>query len=185
MDNYLLQETYQETILYAATKHTATGQMISGTHLPYVVHLCNVAMEIYTAHQHHPLPELNFALQVALLHDILEDTNTTFDELDAIFGTRVADTVLALTKNKNLPELERMPDSLNRIKQNGETAACVKLADRITNLQKPPAHWHTSKIIEYRNEAIIIATLLQGANTYLENRLNYCIEQYAKWIIQD
>ena len=44
--------------------------------------------------------DLDFAVQVALLHDIIEDTATTYDELAEHFGSKVADGVLALTKNK-------------------------------------------------------------------------------------
>ncbi len=182
MEPYRLQEIYQQTMLFAGEKHSMAGQLLTGTTISYVVHLSNVAMEILIAHQHQPIPDINLAVQVALLHDVLEDTPTDMEELKSRFGDLVANAVLALTKNKNLSEQERMPDSLNRIKQQGSTVAVVKLADRITNLQQPPAQWNMHKIRAYRDEAVLILTQLAGANTYLENRLLNCIEQYARWI---
>ncbi|HNF48455.1 MAG TPA: HD domain-containing protein [Chitinophagales bacterium] len=182
MEPNRLQEIYQKTILFAGEKHSMAGQYLTGTTISYVVHLSNVAMEILIAHQHQPIPDINLAVQVALLHDVLEDTPTDMEELKSIFGDLVANAVLSLTKNKLLPENEQMPDSLNRIKQQGSTVASVKLADRITNLQPPPAQWNINKISAYCDEAVLILTKLVGANTYLENRLSYCIEQYARWI---
>lgn len=182
MKPYCLQEIYQKAILYAGEKHSMADQYLTGTKISYVVHLSNVAMEILIAHQHQPIPDINLAVQAALLHDVLEDTPTDMEELKSTFGELVTNAVLALTKNKRLPDNEQMPDSLSRIKQQGSTVACVKLADRITNLQQPPAHWNINKISTYRDEAVLILTQLAGANTYLENRLSSCIEQYARWI---
>lgn len=75
------QSLYQQTIKFATLKHLEKRQTIPGTSLPYVVHLSNVAMEILIASQNSFNFNLNFAIQIALLHDTLEDTSTTFEEL--------------------------------------------------------------------------------------------------------
>ena len=54
----------------------------------------------------------------------------------------------------------------------------VKLADRITNLLPPPAHWDDEKIENYREEAKLIYTELKNANEYLATRLFMKIEGY-------
>ncbi len=86
-----IQDTYQTTILFAATKHQQNNQTIPGTNLPYLLHLSNVAMEILVGGQHTPDFDIEFAVQVALLHDVLEDTYTTFDEFSNTFGQHIAE----------------------------------------------------------------------------------------------
>lgn len=176
------QQTYQATIKFAALKHAEAGQTIPGTKIPYVVHLSNVAMEILFASTHTTEFDLNFALQAALLHDTLEDTDTTREELAEIFGIEVADAVAALTKDAQLPKAERMTDSLSRVKKLRKEAWAVKLADRITNLQAPPPHWSDSKKREYRQEAQLIMESLKGGNPYLEERLAAQIAAYGSFI---
>jgi guanosine-3',5'-bis(diphosphate) 3'-pyrophosphohydrolase len=96
MNNASIQSGYQKAILFAAQKHEEQKQTIPGTNIPYVVHLSNVAMEILMAAPHTPDFNLNFAVQVALLHDTLEDTNTDFEELSNVFGLDVAEAVAEL-----------------------------------------------------------------------------------------
>lgn len=176
------QSIYQQTIKFASAKHAATNQTIPGTSLPYVVHLSNVAMEILLAHEAAPDFNLNLAVQLALLHDTLEDTDTTFDELQNEFGLEVASGVSALTKNKYLPKAERMTDSLKRIKLLPKEVWAIKLADRITNLQEPPKHWDTAKKAAYAEEANLILTELKDANSYLEQRIAQKITEYQQYV---
>jgi len=171
-----IQDLYQKAILFAATKHQ--DQKIPGSTLPYVVHLSNVAMEIILAAPHSEYFDLGFALQVALLHDTLEDTSTTFDELETNFGLKIANAVSALTKNECLHKLKRMQDCLIRIKELQKEVWAVKLADRITNLQPPPVDWDKVKRVKYLDEAKMILKELRGGNEYLEMRLEGKIGEY-------
>jgi (p)ppGpp synthase/HD superfamily hydrolase len=59
----------------------------------------------------------NLAIQCALLHDVIEDTDITFERVDAEFGAEVAAGVLALTKNSMLDKIVQMEDSLRRIQK--------------------------------------------------------------------
>jgi (p)ppGpp synthase/HD superfamily hydrolase len=176
-----LQTKYQNTIKFASKKHADINQLIPGTNLPYVVHLSNVAMEILIASQNTKIFNTAFAIQVSLLHDILEDTETTFDELVNEFGKEIAEAVLSLTKSSNIPKEQRMNDSLKRITELQKEVWAVKLADRITNLQVPPKHWDLQKITEYQKQAILIHKSLKGGNEYLENRLWEKILDYTKY----
>jgi (p)ppGpp synthase/HD superfamily hydrolase len=174
------QELYQEAIKFAAAKHE--GQTVPGTKLPYVVHLSNVAMEIVIAGFSTRSFNLEFAIQVALLHDTLEDTTTKLQELEEKFGGEVARAVSALTKNKELPKEDRMMDSLSRIKELPSEVWAIKLADRITNLQSPPDDWSDGKRIEYQEEARVIGRELRNGNEFLVKRLEAKIEEYGKYI---
>jgi guanosine-3',5'-bis(diphosphate) 3'-pyrophosphohydrolase len=173
-----LQDIYQKTIKFAAQKHTDKNQTIPGSNLPYVVHLSNVAMEILIAIEKSENFDGTFAVQVALLHDTLEDTEVTFKELENEFGKPVADAVLALTKDSDLKKDQKMMNSLQRIKQQPKEVWAVKLADRITNLQRPPNFWTAEKIKKYKEEALIILEELRGGNEYLEDRLKKKIQEY-------
>ncbi len=176
------QTLYQETIKFATLKHLDKKQTIPGTNLPYVVHLSNVAMEIMLASKETIDFDLSFAIQVALLHDTLEDTDANFDELISAFGVEVAEGVLALTKNNILSKEEAMLDSLNRVQKLKKEVWAVKLADRITNLQSPPSYWDNAKKKKYQQEAKIIAEKLKGGNEYLEKRLLMKIENYESYL---
>ena len=131
---------HQTTIKFATIKHVAINQKVPVTELPYVVHLSNVAMEVLMANANTEDFNVALAIQAALLHDTIEDTDTTFSEVEENFGTAVANAVLALTKNESLPKEEQMMDNLKRIKKLPYEVWAVKMADRITNLQKPPSH---------------------------------------------
>lgn len=176
-----VQACYQEAIKFATAKHLFKNQKVPGTDLPYVVHLSNVAMEILIAYSNTNHFNLILAIQVALLHDTMEDTDTTFEEIVLYFGQVVADGVAALTKNNHLPKEFQMEDSLKRIREQPKEIWAVKLADRITNLQAPPKHWSDSKRMEYRNEAMFILQELKDGNQYLATRLELKIDEYQKY----
>jgi guanosine-3',5'-bis(diphosphate) 3'-pyrophosphohydrolase len=119
---------------------------------------------------------------VALLHDVLEDTSTTFSELQQTFGLKIADAVLALSKNEDLEPDLQIQDSLERIQLQSKEVWAVKLADRISNMQKPPTHWDQFKIIAYQKMARVILSTLKGGNAYLEKRLEEKILVYDLYI---
>ncbi|MDC1465855.1 HD domain-containing protein [Polaribacter sp.] len=171
-----IQTIYQKTISFAAQKH---GSQKMPTGLPYVVHLSNVAMEVFMTHKKEPNFNIELAIQLALLHDVLEDTPLSFKELEDTFGNIVATGVLALTKNASLDKKYQMQDSLARIVKQGKEVAIVKLCDRITNLQKPPLKWDKEKIKKYHLQAFTIAQALEGKNAYLDNRILGEIKAYT------
>ena len=122
----------------------------------------------------------NVAVQCALLHDVIEDTEIGFEELETQFGQVVAEGVLALTKDPNLSKSDAMDDSLARILRCPAEVWIVKLSDRITNLQKPPESWSAKKRTYYVEEAETILKTLGPASAYLTNRLARKIEVYRK-----
>ena len=168
-------DLYVRALRFAADKHR--DQRLPGTELPYVVHVVSVAGEVIAALADVGRAEL--AIPCPLLHDTVEDTGATIDEIGAAFGAEVAAGVAALTKDARLPKAERMADSLRRIRDQPREVWCVKLADRITNLAPPPVGWSREKCRAYRDEAGEIVTALGEASSTLAARLRAKIEAYA------
>jgi (p)ppGpp synthase/HD superfamily hydrolase len=173
------QKVYQKAAKFAGEAHRF--QRVPGTRANYLLHLSNVAMEVLVAYYETQDFDVNIAVQIALLHDTIEDTFVTYGKIESIFGKDVAEGVQALSKNKKLPKEKRIKDSMERILILPKETAIVKLADRITNLQKPPAKWSGEKIKKYRLSALEILEALRGYNTYLENRLERLIQEYKSY----
>ncbi|GGE44442.1 HD domain-containing protein [Psychroflexus planctonicus] len=176
----MTQELYQKAIKFAGIKHK--HQKVPGTEANYLLHISNVTMEVIIANKQNNDFDLNYAVQLALLHDTLEDTDTTFSEIEEIFGKKIALGVNALTKNEDFASKEeKMIDSLNRINALEKEVGIVKLADRITNLQKPPQNWSIQKINNYLSESKLLSEKLKNKNTYLNKRLLDKIQDYQKY----
>jgi guanosine-3',5'-bis(diphosphate) 3'-pyrophosphohydrolase len=79
-------------------------------------------------------------LLAALLHDTLEDTFTTVDELRAQFGERVTALVQEVTDDKRLPKAERKREQVRHAPHLSPQAAQIKIADKIANLRDIISH---------------------------------------------
>jgi (p)ppGpp synthase/HD superfamily hydrolase len=180
MKNNWSQEKYIKACRFAAEKHKA--QLFPGTDWSYVIHLSMVSMEIIASLNHDTATNGDLAVQVAILHDTIEDTDTTYKELQAIFGQKIADGVLSLTKDQNIEKQARMDDSLRRVKMQPKEIWMVKLADRITNLQPPPEYWDIEKRKKYLAQAELILKELKDGSEYLSNRLKEKIQIYQSYI---
>lgn len=100
---------------------------------------------------------MDLIVALALLHDTIEDTNTTYVDIVSRFGEEIANGVLALTKNERLKKDIQMEDCLNRIlKLNKKEVAIVKLADRCFNTRCKVKNWSIEKGKKYLEEAIVI-----------------------------
>jgi len=163
------QDGYLRALRFAAEAHL--GQTVAGGPLPYLVHVAGVAQETAAAVAAEGAETPDLAVQCALLHDVLEDTGVEPAGLEAAFGPAVLAGVAALTKDAALPKSRRMADSLERIRREPREVWLVKLADRIVNLQKPPAHWSADKIAAYGVEAGAILAALGPASPFLAARL--------------
>lgn len=75
-----------------------------------------------------------------------------------------------------------MADSLNWITKMPSEIWAVKLADRITNIQQPPADWKNERRIAYIEESRLILNELKIGNEYLAKRLETKIEEYQIYI---
>ncbi len=175
------QDKYIEAWNFASTIHN--GQKVPGSDIPYINHLGLVTMEATATIVNKNIKNPNILVLCALLHDSIEDTSTTYEDIRKKFGSDIADGVLSLTKNEELPsKTEQMLDSINRIKNQPTEVWMVKLCDRITNLQPPPKHWNKEKIANYQNEARLILDQLGEASQFLAERLKIKIDAYDKYL---
>jgi len=108
----------------------------------------------------------------ALLHDTIEDTETTPEELEREFGKRVRDVVLEVTDDKRLPKKERKRLQIEHAPHISQAAKLVKLADKICNLrdvaENPPASWDLARRQEYFDWAREVVNGLRGTHPGLE-----------------
>lgn len=177
----MTQELYQKAMRFAGEKHA--NQLVPGSKANYLLHISTVCMEVILAHKHEDDFDLNLAMQAAILHDTIEDTDTSYEEVEENFGSDVAQAVSALSKDKQLPtKREQMEDSLDRILALSKEVGIVKMADRISNLQGPPYHWGNEKATAYREEAKLIHQKLGQNHAYLRNRLWEKIEAYKRFL---
>jgi guanosine-3',5'-bis(diphosphate) 3'-pyrophosphohydrolase len=111
-------------------------------------------------------------LCAALLHDTVEDTDTTHEELANAFGSRVARIVAEVTDDKALSKSERKRLQVEHAAHLSPEAKLVKLADKICNLrdvaERPPASWDLARRREYFDWAKRVVDGLRGAHPRLE-----------------
>ncbi len=122
-------DRYVDAMRFAAAAHNAQKQ--PGSDLPYLVHVVSVASEVIAVLPHHPELDADLAVTCALLHDTVEDTNVTLDEISALWCRRRAAGVSALTKNGELKDTRQDGiDSLRRIKDQPREIAIARFSRR-------------------------------------------------------
>jgi len=111
-------------------------------------------------------------LQAAILHDTLEDTQTTPQELETAFGPEVHRVVEEITDNKQLPKAERKRQEIEHAPHLSARAKLVKLADKISNvrsiIQTPPTGWSLERKQEYLDWSARVVAGCRGCNPALE-----------------
>ena len=112
-------------------------------------------------------------IAAALLHDTVEDTETTIEELEAAFGLDVAHIVAEVTDDKTLPKEDRKRLQVVKSASKSDGAKLVKLADKICNLRdiasSPPANWSISRRQAYFDWAAEVVAGTRGVSPTLEN----------------
>jgi guanosine-3',5'-bis(diphosphate) 3'-pyrophosphohydrolase len=111
-------------------------------------------------------------IMAALLHDTIEDTDTTLEEIRTEFGEMVLQVVLEVTDDKGLPKAERKLAQIEHAPHLSERAKLVKLADKICNIRdvaaSPPADWSLERRAEYFDWAKRVVDGLRGVHPALE-----------------
>jgi GTP diphosphokinase / guanosine-3',5'-bis(diphosphate) 3'-diphosphatase len=111
-------------------------------------------------------------LMAAILHDTIEDTETTVEELRAAFGEAVTTIVLEVTDDKTLKKEERKALQIAHAAGRSHAARLVKLADKISNLRDiardPPSNWPLLRQQEYFDWANAVVDQLRGTHAGLE-----------------
>ncbi|KAK2920425.1 guanosine-3',5'-bis(diphosphate) 3'-pyrophosphohydrolase MESH1 [Channa argus] len=167
-----------ETVNFAADKHRNQRRKDpDGT--PYINHPIGVARIL--AHEG-GITDIN-VLQAALLHDTVEDTDTSPAELEAKFGPTVARIVQEVTDDKSLAKQERKRQQVEHAPYCSREAKLVKLADKLYNLRDlnrcTPVGWTGERVQEYFVWACEVVKGLKGTNSALEEKLEELFTQRA------
>jgi methylenetetrahydrofolate reductase (NADPH) len=120
-------------------------------------------------------------LQAAILHDTVEDTETSLEELEATFGPEVRELVAELTDDKRLPKQERKHLQVEHAPRLSRRAKLVKLADKICNLRDiahaPPRGWSRERRSEYVAWTERVVAGLRGNHPALEERYDEVLRE--------
>ncbi len=111
-------------------------------------------------------------LCAALLHDTVEDTGTSPQEIEQRFGSEIRAVVMEVTDDKGLTKAERKRLQVERAAGASEAARLVKLADKICNLRdvaaSPPVGWDLARQQAYFDWALEVVARLRGTHAGLE-----------------
>lgn len=123
-------------------------------------------------------------LAAALLHDTIEDTRTTPQELRRVFGRKVSAIVLEVTDNKRLHKRTRKRLQVEHAAKLSRGAKLVKLADKTCNLRdirsRPPVGWNRKRRREYFDWAKRVIDQLRGTHPGLEAAFDRAYKQGPK-----
>lgn len=142
---------------------------------PYINHPIEVAELLARVGQ---ITDL-VTLQSAVLHDTIEDTETTGAELEQHFGAAVRRVVEEVTDDKSLPKAERKRLQIEHAPHLSKPAQLVKLADKISNVralvQAPPVDWSYERRLAYLDWTELVVAGLKGCNAELEALYAECL----------
>ena len=125
-------------------------------------------------------------LCAAVLHDTIEDTETTSEEMQAIFGPKVASVVMEVTDDKSLEKSLRKQRQMEHAPHISKEAKLVKLADKISNLQdiiaSPPADWSAERKQAYFEWAAKVVAGVRGVHPGLESVFDGLLARQAELV---
>ena len=152
---------------FAARKHRDQRRKGAAAE-PYINHLTEVARLVATATGGADV----VSVLGALLHDTIEDTQTTREELEREFGPEVAALVAEVTDDKSLPKAERKRLQIEHAPSRSNRAKLIKIADKISNIRARivpnPAQAQRSDLAAYVIWAEKVVTGCRGVNARLD-----------------
>jgi GTP diphosphokinase / guanosine-3',5'-bis(diphosphate) 3'-diphosphatase len=165
-----------KAMAFAADKHRfQTRKDSAGT--PYINHPVNVAVTLIEVGREDDTD----LLTAAILHDTIEDTQTTNEEIERAFGRKVLSIVLEVTDDKTLSKEDRKRHQVTNASLKSTQAKKLKLADKICNvydiINHPPANWSSERKAEYLFWADEVLQGLRGVNIFLEEKLENLIAE--------
>lgn len=161
---------------FASLKHTRQRRK-GGSDIPYINHPIEVATILSTVGSVHDAD----VLAAAILHDTVEDTDTTPDEIETEFGSHIRKIVMECTDNKELAKHERKRLQIETAPHKSQQAKLVKLADKISNVGAmatlPPADWSLERRREYLDWTEKVVSGLRGQCTALDQLYDSSLER--------
>lgn len=175
-DRQITLELLLQALSFAAHKHR--DQRRKGVNaVPYINHPIEVAELLLRVGKIQD-PEV---LAAAVLHDTLEDTETTVQELEQTFGQQVCHYVEEVSDDKTLSKETRKSLQIEHAAHLSPGAKLIKLADKISNVrdiaQNPPANWSLQRRWEYLEWAEQVVAGVTGTNAELEQYFRTTLTQ--------
>ena len=158
---------------FACQSHTPQRRK-GATAEPYVNHLADVARRVAEATEGR---DANL-VAAALLHDTIEDTPVSREDLALAFGPDIAGLVAEVTDDKNLEKRERKERQVTSAPMKSPRAKMLKLADKASNVRAivdSPPDWPVESRLEYARWAERVADGLRGVNDQLERELDAAV----------
>ena len=166
-----------KAINFAAFKHRDQKRKDSNE-TPYINHPINVAYLITEVGQVYD----SDVLCGAILHDTIEDTDTTFDELVGEFGLTIATIVQGVTDDKSLPKQVRKLKQIEKAKTLPKAESTIKIADKISNIKdiytNPPKDWDDDRKEGYILWAKSVIKNLPDPNKGLLDLFNKTVDEF-------
>ncbi|MCA9189196.1 MAG: bifunctional (p)ppGpp synthetase/guanosine-3',5'-bis(diphosphate) 3'-pyrophosphohydrolase [Planctomycetales bacterium] len=161
---------------FAASKHTQQRRKNDAA-TPYINHPIEVAEHLSRVGG----VTDEDVLIAALLHDTVEDTDTTCEEIEQRFGPRTASIVMECNDDKSLPKSERKRLQVVTAAKKSDAAKLVKIADKTCNLRSlladPPTDWNLDRQREYFLWAEQVVAGLLGINDQLDNAVRDVLDE--------
>ncbi|MDF1514176.1 MAG: HD domain-containing protein [Anaerolineae bacterium] len=161
-------------LTFAAEKHQFQHRK-GVTSIPYINHPIMVTRVLWKVGRVRDVE----VLTAALLHDVLEDTQTTIEEIHAVAGDAALDLVLEVTDDKSLPKEVRKRLQIKHTAAASTGAKLIKLADKICNVNDlqndPPAGWTPERINAYLDWSAQVVAQARGTNPYLEAEFDHVL----------
>lgn len=123
-------------------------------------------------------------LIAAILHDTVEDTETTLDDVERAFGVEVRSLVAEVTDDKSLPKAERKRLQVEHTSQMSGGAKLIKIADKTCNVRdiahSPPHDWDAKRCSQYLEWASRVIDGCRGTNRQLESFFDETLAKAAE-----
>lgn len=156
-----------KALQYASIKHK--GQIRKGRdRAAYINHPIAVANTIINVGK---IEDENTII-AALLHDVIEDTDTTEQDISEAFNSEIAQIVLEVSDDKHLSIEERKALQIKNAPHLSDEAKIIRVADKICNIRDvidfPPITWNKKRKIIYLNWTRNIVDQIRNTNISLE-----------------
>ncbi len=155
---------------FAADKHKKQKRK-GKNEIPFINHPIMVA-QVLTEHGDIDDPVI---LIGAILHDVIEDTETSNEEIAGMFGQEVVDLVLEVSDDKSLCKADRKEQQVITAPTRSDRAKNLKIADKICNvldMVRFPPDWSLNRKIEYVDWSEAVVQGLRGVNPKLEKHFD-------------
>ena len=174
--NVVMTPNFLSALSFAAYKHRNQRRK-DAAQTPYINHPITVANIL--------LNEAGVTdesvLLAALLHDTVEDTDTSFEEITERFGQTVRDIVAEVTDDKSLSKAERKQAQIDHANGLSDRAKLLKLADKTANARsmtdEPPDGWSCERIDDYLEWGKAVVDRIRGHHSKLESLFDRAYER--------